>query len=74
LQASQRPTTTAEATRTRDKVDALMRDDRPTTKSELCAAIALGKPAVMTTIRELFFRNVCAIWVPKILTVEHKTA
>jgi hypothetical protein len=28
----------------------------------------------MAGIRELDYRNVCASWVPKMLTVEHKTA
>jgi hypothetical protein len=42
------------------------------TKSELCAAVGIREPAVMTVIREVSFRKVCAKWVPKLLTVEHK--
>jgi hypothetical protein len=42
--------------------------------SELCVATGFRKPAVMAIIRELGYRKVSARWVPKTLTVEHKTA
>jgi hypothetical protein len=60
--SSGRPASTA-TTETKVKFDALIRDDRRIT-SELCAAIGIGK---------LGYRKVCARWVPKMLTVKHKT-
>jgi len=60
-------------TETEDKVDALIRGDCCIT-SEQCSAIWFEKPAVMIIIRELGYRNIGARWVPRMLTVEHKTA
>jgi hypothetical protein len=60
-------------TETKDKVDALIRDDCCIT-SEECSAIWFEKPAVMIIIREFGYRNIGARWVPRMLTVEHKTA
>jgi hypothetical protein len=59
-------------TETEDKVDALIRDDCCIT-SEQCFAIWFENPAVMIIIRELGYRNIGARWVPRMLTVEHKT-
>jgi hypothetical protein len=42
--------------------------------TEFCTATGIGELAVMAVIRELDYRNVCARWVPKMLTVEHKTS
>jgi len=47
-------------------------DDRCVTTSELCAAVGIRIPVVITIIRESGYRNVCARWMPKMLTVEHK--
>jgi transposase len=69
---SGRPATAA-TMENKDKFDALIRDDHLITTSELCAAIGIGKPAVMAIIRKLGYRKVCAKWVTKMLTVEHKT-
>jgi hypothetical protein len=46
-------------TKTKDKVDALIRDVRRIT-SEQCAAVWFEKPAVVIIIRELGYRNICA--------------
>jgi hypothetical protein len=70
---SGRPATAA-TTENEDKVDADVGDDRRITASELCAAVGIGKPAVMGIVRELGYRKVCTTWVPKMLSVEHKTA
>jgi hypothetical protein len=59
---------------TKDKVDVLIQDDCCITISELCTAMEIGKLAIMAIIRELCYRKVCAGWVPKMLTVGHKTA
>jgi len=40
----------------------------------MCAAVGIRIPVVIAIIREFGYRNVCARWVPKILTVEHKPA
>jgi transposase len=65
---SGRPASTA-TTETKEKVDALIRDDGRIT-SALCAATGIGKPVLMTIIRELGYREVCARWVLKMFTVE----
>lgn len=64
---------TAPTPETKDKVDTPIRDDRCITGEE-CSAICFEKPAVMIIIRELGYRNIGAKWVPRMLTVEHKTA
>jgi hypothetical protein len=56
---SGRPATAA-TTENEDKVDADVGDDRRITASELCAAVGIGKPAVMGIVRELGYRKVCA--------------
>jgi len=61
-------TAMAATTEIKDKIDALIRDDRRIT-SELCAATVTGKLAVMNIIRKL-----ATWWVPKMNTVEHRTA
>jgi hypothetical protein len=66
-------TATAPTTKTKDKVDALIRYDHCIT-SEQCSAIWFEKPVVMIIIRQLGYRNIGARWVPRILTVEHQTA
>jgi len=56
-----------------DKVDALIRNDCRIT-SELCAAVGIGKLEVMTIIRGIRHRQVCIMWVTKMLAIEHKAA
>jgi hypothetical protein len=46
-------------TEAEDKVDALIRDDSSIT-SEMCAAVGIGKLAVMDIIRGIGYRQVCA--------------
>jgi hypothetical protein len=60
-------------TETKDKVHALIRDDRLST-SELCAATGIGQLAVMVIITELYNIKDCTRWLPKMFTGEHKTA
>jgi phage antirepressor YoqD-like protein len=48
---------TTVTTETKDKVDALIRDDGCITTGELSAAVRIGKPSVITIIRELGYRK-----------------
>lgn len=64
---------TAAMMETKDKVDALIRDDHRITTSELWASVGIGNMVIMAKIKELGYRKICASWVPKMLTVEHKT-
>ena len=64
----------AATTETKDAVDVPIRDGRRIATSELCAAVGIGKPAVLTIIRELGCRKFCTRSVPKMLAVEHRTA
>lgn len=47
----QRPTRHRATAETKDKVFALIRDDRHITTSELCTAIGIGKPSLTAIIR-----------------------
>jgi transposase len=55
---------TAATTETKDAVDVPIRDGRRIATSELCAAVGIGKPAVLTIFRELGYRKFCARCVP----------
>jgi len=67
-------THTAATTETKDAVDVAIRGGRRIATSELCAAVGIGEPAVLTIIRELGYRKSGARCVPKMLGVEHRTA
>jgi hypothetical protein len=61
-------------TESKGKFDALVRDDTPITTRKLCTARGIGKPVIMVIIRELGYRKFCAMCLPKMLTIEHKTS
>jgi transposase len=65
---------TAATTEIKENVDVPTRHDLRTITSELRAAIGIGKRTVMTILEELGYRIFCAVWVGKILVIEHKTA
>jgi len=60
-------------TESKGKFDALVRDDSPITTRKLCTAREIGKPVIMTIIRELGYRKFCATCLPKMFTVEYNT-
>jgi hypothetical protein len=66
------PPATAPRAETKNKVDALIRDDSRIT-SEQCAASWCENPPVIIIIGKLCYRNICARWVPQMLTVERTT-
>jgi len=65
---------TAATTETKDAVDVPNRDGCRIAISELCAAVGIGKPAVLTIIREPVYIKFCGKCVPKMLAVKHRTA
>lgn len=56
----------------RAKVDDIIKEDRRVTVSEIAARLEIGHSAVQEMIQELGYRKVCACWVPRLLTTEHK--
>lgn len=57
---------------TKDRVDAMILNNRCITTCEMWAAIGIGKPAVVAIIREVGNNKICAKLVLKMVTIEHK--
>ena len=63
---------TASTDRNKERVDALIREDRRITVNEIATKLAVGHSAVQEMIHSLGYRKVCARWVPRLLTEDHK--
>jgi hypothetical protein len=57
---------------TMQRADSHIRNDRRITTRKLAAILGIGKGSVDNTIRQLGCSKVCAQWVPRSLTEEHK--
>jgi transposase len=59
----------------RDRVDALIRENRRITVRELSGILNISDGSVKTTIKQhLQYSKVCAQWIPRLLTDEHKSS
>ena len=57
-----------------DRVDALIRENRRITVSELSGILNISDGSVKTIIKQhLQYSKVCARWIPRLLTNEHKS-
>ena len=57
-----------------DRVDALIRENRRITVRELSGIINISDGSVKTIIKQhLQYSKVCAQWIPRLLTDEHKS-
>jgi histone-lysine N-methyltransferase SETMAR len=63
---------TAVTPATVQRADSLIRDNRRITTRELTAVLGIGKGSVDKIIHQLGYSKVCARWVPRSLTEEHK--
>ena len=63
---------TAVTPRNEEHLDQLIRANRLITTRELCTELNIGFNALETLVATLEYRNVCARWVPRMLTQEHK--
>ena len=65
-------TSTAVTPRNEERLDQLIRANRWITTRELCTELNIGFSALETMVATLEYRKVCARWVPRMLTQEHK--
>ena len=63
---------TASTERNRERVDEIIQDDRHVTVDTIARTLGLGHNAVQEMIESLGYRKVCAHWVPRLLTEDHK--
>jgi len=68
---SSRPQT-ASSERNKERVDEIIQDDRRVTVDTIARTVGLGHNAVQEMIESLGYRKVCAHWVPRLLTEDHK--
>ena len=53
-------------------MDEIIQDDRHVTVDTIARMLGIGHYAVQDMIESLGYRKVCAHWVPRILTEDHK--
>ena len=53
-------------------MDEIIQDDRHVTVDTIARTTGLGHNAVQEMIESLGYREVCARWVPRLLTEDHK--
>jgi len=56
----------------KERVDKIIEDDTRVTVDTIARTLGLGHNAVQEMIESLDFRKVCAPWVPRLLTEDHK--
>ena len=59
-------------TRNEERLDQLIHVNRWITTRELCTELNIGLNALGMMVATLEYRKVCARWVPRMLTQEHK--
>ncbi|PNF37140.1 hypothetical protein B7P43_G00383 [Cryptotermes secundus] len=68
---SGRPRTTS-TERNKERLDEIIQDDRHVTVDTIARKLGIGHSAVQEMIESLGYRKVCARWVPRLLTEDHK--
>jgi len=63
---------TASTERNKERVDEIIHDDRRVTVDTIARTLGIGHNAVQEMIESLGYRKVCARWVPRLLTEDHK--
>jgi len=63
---------TASSERNKERVDEIIQDDRRVTVDTIARTLGIGHNAVQEMIESLGYRKVCAHWVPRLLTKDHK--
>ncbi|PNF14105.1 hypothetical protein B7P43_G01068, partial [Cryptotermes secundus] len=63
---------TASTEHNKERVDEIIQDDRRMTVDTIAQKLGTGQSAVQEMIGSLGYRKVCACWVPRLLTEDHK--
>jgi len=63
---------TASTERDKERVDEIIQDDRRVTVDIIARTLGIGHNSVQEMIESLGYRKVCARWVPRLLTKDHK--
>jgi len=63
---------TASTERNKERMDEIIQDDRRVTVDTIARTLGIGHNAVQEMIESLGYRKVCARWVPRLLTKDHK--
>lgn len=63
---------TASTEHNKERVDALIRDDRRVTVRAIAAELGIGYSAVQEMVETLGYRKICARLVPHLVTEDHK--
>jgi hypothetical protein len=63
---------TASTERNKERVDEIIQGDRRVTVDTIARKLGIGYSAVQEIIESLGYRKVCARWVPRLLTEDHK--
>jgi len=69
---SRRPRTASTERNNKERVDEIIQDDRRVTVDTIARTLGIGNNAVQEMIESLGYRKVCARWVPRLLTGDHK--
>ena len=56
----------------KERVDEIIQDDRRVTVDTIALTLGIGHNAVQEMIESLGYREVCALWVPRLLIEDHK--
>ena len=63
---------TASTELNKERVDEIIQDDRHVTVDTIARTLGIGHNAVQEMTESLGYRKVCARWVPRLLTKDHK--
>ena len=63
---------TASAEPNKKRVDEIIKEDRRVTQDEIATKLGIGHNAVQEMIGSLGYWKICARWVPRLLTADHK--
>ena len=63
---------TASTERNKERMDEIIQEDRRVTVDTIARTLGIGHNAVQEIIESLGYRKVCARWVPRLLTKDHK--
>ncbi|PNF18456.1 hypothetical protein B7P43_G09006 [Cryptotermes secundus] len=63
---------TALTERNKERVDEIIQEDRRVTVDTIARKLGTGHTAVQEMIESLTYRKVCARWIPRLLTEDHK--
>jgi len=63
---------TASTELNKERVDEIIQDDRHVTVDTIARTLGIGHNAVQEMIESLGCRKVCAGWIPRLLTKDHK--